>query len=95
MVRGKDSQLWWHTVAIVATIANVNRGKGQQPVKPASLHPYHGQSRASGMPVRSDTMSTFVALLVSPERAKAAEERQRQEQDRLAAMMAEQLARLT
>jgi len=36
-----DRAAWNHTAAIVSTIMNVLRGKGQKSVTPESLNPYH------------------------------------------------------
>ena len=34
---------WDHTAAVIAMIANVNRGKGKSPIKPQALNPMRQQ----------------------------------------------------
>jgi|TARA_R110002095_G_scaffold214790_1_gene207539 hypothetical protein len=39
MLRESMMVEWDHTSAICAMVANVNRGKGKQPIKPQQLNP--------------------------------------------------------
>jgi len=40
MAEDRDRRDWDHTSVIVATLLNVNRGKGQAAIDPAECHPY-------------------------------------------------------
>ena len=40
MVEARQRAAWSHTAALLATIININRAKGTQPVKADSLNPY-------------------------------------------------------
>ena len=39
MIEGKLESQWNHTCAIVATLVNVNRGRGQKAISPDDIHP--------------------------------------------------------
>jgi len=94
--RGKDSQTWWHTASIVASIINCHIDlKRHRPIEARHLHPYEGTRLRIGMAITKETMGAFTAMFVSPEKAAAADRRAQQEKaeaDRLAARMRQRLA---
>jgi hypothetical protein len=97
MYRGKDKQQWWHTASLMALFANCHRDpkKRAQPFSAAEFHPYERRrGGGGGMALTAETMSTFAAMLVSPEKAKAAAERVAREQKLVEEMTSRQLLRL-
>lgn len=80
MVTGRDRQLWWHTAAILAVVANCHRDPKKKALSARDLHPYYNRSGKGAMPVNRDTMDVFAAMFVTPAKAKEAEERMRRQQ---------------
>ena len=40
MAEGRSRSLWGHTSAVIATILNVNRGKGKAAIRPDRVNPW-------------------------------------------------------
>lgn len=66
MVEGRSIAEWWHTAALIATLANQNRDpkKRRQPYEAEEFHPHYGKKkRRGGIPITKDTIGLLKIYL--------------------------------
>jgi hypothetical protein len=94
MARGKHEAQWWHTAAILATLANVNRGKGAALVAPRQCHPHYA-GRTNGLPVTRENVGTVATMFVSPEKQRQAEAKAAAQQQSIEELTRQMRKRMT
>ena len=61
MAEAKQENEWTHTAHIIATILNVNRGKGQKAVKPSELMPGASQ-KTNRIPMDKESLKSLAGI---------------------------------
>jgi hypothetical protein len=77
----------------MAAVINAQRDASKPAIQPKQLHPYYTKA-SGGLAITRETMQDVVALFVSPERARATEERVQREKAITERLIAEQMRRL-